>query len=78
MKIGSGFSMSKRFTGLQFDFEFAVADLNLFLGGSVNSKKEKKGIENHKCNVWDMCGKNADCKHIFLYFPKKQSTKVKI
>ena len=68
MKTGACICHSKQLGGMQFNVEFTVVRLNLLLNRSVNPKKEKKGIENHKRNVWDMCGKNADCKHEFFIF----------
>lgn len=68
MKVGCSISISKRLADLHFDTEPVVTDLNFFLCRSTNSKKEKKGIENHKRDVWDMCGKYADCKHKYFIF----------
>ena len=68
MKIGYSICISKRLADLHLNIQSAVIDLNFFLGGSANSKKEKKGIENHKRYVWDMCGKYADCKHKYFRF----------
>ncbi|HPE76357.1 MAG TPA: hypothetical protein P5210_03950 [Draconibacterium sp.] len=69
MKIGSGIYIGKRITALQFNIEFSVAGEYFFFNRScINAKKEKEGIKYHKRNVWDMCSKNADCKHIFLLF----------
>lgn len=77
MKIGSGIYICKRLAGLQFDFEFTVADLYFIISRRINTKQEKKGIENHKRNVWDMCGKYADCKHDLYIFSLKTANKGK-